>query len=61
MYSGVFYIAKDFGGAYCSNPLDSVHDDLFGFDASRCSPIYGTSKTVQPRSYVVYYIIKIQK
>ena len=31
------------------------------FDASRCSPIYGASKTVQPRSYIVYYIMKIQK
>lgn len=26
------------------------------FDASRCSPIYGNSNTVQPASYTVYYI-----
>lgn len=34
---------------------------IFSFDASRSSPIYSASKTVQPRSYVIYYIIKIKK
>ena len=35
--------------------------NIITFDASRCSAIYGASKTVQPRSYIVYYIMKIQK
>lgn len=33
-------------------------DNLYKFDASRSNPIYGASKTVQPASYTVYYIIK---
>ena len=32
----------------------------FDFDASKSNPIYGKSITVQPRSYTVYYIIKIK-
>ena len=44
-------------------PLDGHDFDniTFGFDASRCDPIYGKSKTVQPRAYVVQYIMKIKK
>lgn len=30
-------------------------------DASKSSPIYGSSTTVQPSSYTVYYIVKIKK
>lgn len=30
------------------------------FNAARCSSIYGNSNTVQPRAYVVYYIIKVK-
>ena len=30
------------------------------FNATKCSSIYGNSNTVQPRSYVVYYIIRIK-
>ena len=30
-----------------------------GFDASRASPIYGRSDTVQPPSILMYYIIKV--
>ena len=29
-------------------------------DASRCSPIYGNSGTVQPTAYTVYYIMKVK-
>ena len=57
--NGAFYIARRWGGAKNSNPLDSAQDDLFGFDASRSSSIYSNSVTVQPRSFVVYYIMKI--
>ena len=31
----------------------------FSFDASRSNPIYGNSNTVQPPSYVVYYIMRV--
>lgn len=31
------------------------------FDASSSNPIYGASNTVQPRSYTVYFIMKIKK
>ena len=31
----------------------------FSFDASRSNPIYGNSTTVQPASYVVYYIMRV--
>ncbi len=33
--------------------------NYLNFDASRCSPIYGRSNTVQPPAYVVYYIMKM--
>ena len=42
--------------------LDSVAKDGyndFSFDASRSNPIYGNSNTVQPPSYVVYYIMRV--
>ena len=49
------------GNNYANSPDDSgVHGyHGFNFDASRCSPIYGNSLTVQPRSFVVYYIMRI--
>jgi len=36
------------------------HSYDFGIDASRSNSIYGNSNTVQPPSYVVYYIMKIK-
>ena len=42
--------------------LDSIAKDGyndFSFDASRSNPIYGNSNTVQPPSYVVYYIMRV--
>ena len=42
--------------------LDTVAKDGcndFSFDASRSNPIYGNSNTVQPPSYVVYYIMRV--
>ena len=34
-------------------------DVLITFSAARSSDVYGKSTTVQPKSYVVYFIIKI--
>jgi hypothetical protein len=31
----------------------------FDFDASRSSPVYGRSTTVQPEAYIVYYIVRL--
>ena len=33
---------------------------LYNFDASLSNSIYGNSNTVQPRSYTVYFIIKVK-
>lgn len=32
----------------------------FTFDASRCSPIYGKSDTVQPKAYVSHYWLRVK-
>lgn len=37
---------------------DARAGDLFDFNASRSSSIYGTSNTVQPNALIFYYIIK---
>ena len=34
-------------------------NNIIGFDASMANPIYGNSTTVQPASYVVYYIMRM--
>ena len=40
-------------------PADKDGYNDFSFDASRSSSIYGNSDTVQPPSYVVYYIMRM--
>lgn len=44
--SGAFYDAN----LKASNGSDDKTTQSFGFDASRCSPIYGASNTVQPKA-----------
>ena len=39
-------------------PAKDGYND-FSFDASRSNPVYGNSNTVQPPSYVVYYIMRV--
>lgn len=46
----------DWGHYYWGN--GSLAGTLY-LNASRSSPLYGNSATVQPRSFVVYYIIRI--
>lgn len=55
-HSGAFW-----GSNYNNSPDDGGKNGYHGlnFDASRCSWIYGNSETVQPRAYVVYYIMRI--
>ena len=53
--SGAFYQTGEMGGP-CAHMSDSRF--LGFFDASRCSPIYGKSNTVQPPSVTVRYLIK---
>lgn len=58
-FSGVFkFLYEKHGGYYDSD--GGSEGGIGDFDASRCSVIYGASKTVQPRSYVVYFIIKVK-
>ena len=40
-------------------PVDKDGYNDFSFNASRSNPIYGNSNTVQPPSYVVYYIMRV--
>ena len=35
-------------------------DTYFSFNASLSNPIYGASDTVQPKSYTVYYIMRVK-
>ena len=44
------------GGGDGANDADAP----VSFDASRSNPIYGASDTVQPKSYTVYYIMRIK-
>lgn len=58
--TGAFYVSSwgnynDHGGTYHSNYGYSM-----SFDASRVNPIYGSSDTVQPKSYTVYYIMHVK-
>ena len=65
-------ISANNGRVYCSGAFhryeevernsDSGQDYpnyVYYFDASRSNPIYGNSNTVQPPSYVVYYIMRV--
>ena len=58
---GVFYNNSRNRFSFNQNSSGSVyggtHNSL-GFDASRCSAVYGRSSTVQPSSYTVRYYIK---
>ena len=65
-------ISANNGRVYCSGAFhryeevdrngDSGKDYpnyVYYFDASHCSSVYGNSDTVQPPSYVVYYIMRM--
>ena len=55
---GAFYPGPVYGypsGSQNDRPANSLN-----FDASRSNPIYGKSLTVQPESYIVYYIIRLK-
>ena len=58
VFTGAFYWSYDDNSAWNANDRDGVSVARIGFDASRCSPIYGASDTVQPASYTVRYYIK---
>lgn len=55
-FSGAFYLGGKVKGT--SSVPDGSGDELFCFDASRSSAIYGNSDTVQPPSVTVRYLIK---
>lgn len=55
-FSGVFKAIGTRGGAAPDGYSSGGYN--VSMDASRASSVYGNSKTVQPSSYTVYYIIK---
>ena len=55
-FSGAFYLGAKVKGT--SSAPDGASDEMFMFDASRCSSIYGNSNTVQPPAVTVRYLIK---
>lgn len=55
--SGAFYQVTNNTGY--QGPKDDGDNGTVGFDASRCSSIYGNSDTVQPPAVMMAYIIKI--
>lgn len=60
VYSGAFYIETSSGGVRVSNASDANKDDVFGFDASKCSSVYKDScTTVTPPSVNLIPYIKI--
>lgn len=54
--------------AFCKGPdynYDAKSDSnsggwILGFDASRCSSVYGNSDTVQPKAYVSHYWLRVK-
>ena len=60
--NGAFYHVSR-GTSRFEKYLDTELGEGFGnlyFDASRSSQIYGNSGTVQPKSYTVYYIMRVK-
>ena len=43
-----------------SSPISQAGVESIKFDASSSNSLYGASTTVQPPSYIVYYIMKIK-
>lgn len=60
IFSGAFsWHSVHYRGALAAG-ISHVENHDVSFNAQQCSPLYGKSSTVQPRAYVVYYIIKIK-
>ncbi|WP_152605367.1 hypothetical protein [Anaerovibrio lipolyticus] len=57
--SGAFNLSYSLQTGYWNNS-DGIFYIYSTFDASRSSPIYGRSTTVQPPAYIVMYIMKIK-
>lgn len=57
------YGTSTWGSDYEDKPNQNISPGQgyfkISFDASRSNPIYGNSTTVQPPSYVVYYIMRV--
>ena len=59
-YSGAFYPKKS-NVITGNDPNNGTADyDLFEFDASKCSAVYGKSTTVTPPSVTVRYYIRAE-
>ena len=56
--TGPFSVSQDPSRQHLDSGTDPGNN-IIGFDASMANPIYGNSTTVQPASYVVYYIMRM--
>ena len=56
--TGPFSVSIDPSRQHIDSGMDPGNN-IIGFDASMANPIYGNSTTVQPASYVVYYIMRM--
>lgn len=60
-WSGALYKGEGAGSPDGRGGGETDSWSYYGFDASRSNPIYGSSDTVQPKSYVAYYIMKMRE
>ena len=58
-YDGVFSLTRRGSKAHENGSSPGSQWDI-SFNASWSSPIYGASDTVQPKSYTVYYIMRVK-
>ena len=56
--TGPFSVSEDSSRQHISSEVEP-RNQIIEFDASMANPIYGNSTTVQPASYVVYYIMRV--
>ena len=56
--TGPFSVSLDYSRQHIDSGVEPGNH-IIGFDASMANPIYGNSTTVQPASYVVYYIMRV--
>lgn len=55
-FRGAFHRIKKFTGGNCGRTGNASSVGV-GFDASICNNVYGNSKTVQPQSTLLLYLI----
>lgn len=54
--AGAFYVSKSMHTG--RDTATAARSSILGFDASRSSPVYGRSETVQPPAFTVRFLIR---